>query len=889
MTKQSKRVFPVAPRSLSESIQQFPKSLSNQFPEPQLPVTEKAALGEADYTDSIKVQLRPGLTLVIHGEIANWADASLVQQSDSALSRTHPSAISHNSVPSLPRSSLPAVSPHSSISPSPGTSFFRQFPQKMKTIWQQQSLSTKATVLAIALGTLPVVGIIAAESISNSSPPLLVPGETSQTGQSQTATLSDFQKLLLLTLKLSTGGAALLISAMAIRMAHRNSRSILVAAKAAEQLAQGQLNTRILAEGEDELSVLGSKINQLAGRLVLQAAEGNQAQQLHEVTSRIRASLEREHILNTAVTETRLALQAERVIIYRFDDAGEGTILAESVALGLPAALGTQIREPSFKNRDTIQYQKHHVQAIEDIYSAGLTESDTRQLELLGVKASLVVPIIADKQSHGLLIAHQCSKPRAWNQLEVDFLKQVATQLGFALDQVTLLEELKNQRKQQEAQAKRVLVLTKATQKEALKQRQLKEAAQQEALKQRQLKEAAQQEALKQRQLKEVAQQEALKQRQLKEATHQEALKQRQLKEAAQQEALKQRQLKEATHKEALKQRQFREGLQQQLAKLLKDVEAFAQGDLTVRASVTKGEIGRIADSFNVIMARQQAIAVKIKQAVAQANAALQENQEAVRQISSEANQQAQETTLTLNTIEQIQHSIQALAQSVSQATSLLGYASTSAEAGGLAMDTAVQNIWNLEKTVANTFTDMQRLGKSAQEACQMVSLIKEIALETNMLAIDTGVEAARMGEGSEGFAVVAKEFGELSSRSSLVIQEIEQLVNNIQAETAQVVKAMHQGKNTASESSRLVKQTKQSMGEIFEASYQADKLVESIALATVSPVETSRSVIDWMKSMAQVSEETSRSAEQISDSIQRAIALTQELEASVEVLKVKN
>ncbi|MGQ4650074.1 methyl-accepting chemotaxis protein [Lyngbya aestuarii] len=889
MTEQPKRVFPIAPNTLSETTQQFPKSFYSQFQKREFPVTKTAAFGEADDAESFKIQLRPGLTLVIHGQIANWADASLVQQSSSALGKTNSEIISQNSITHSPQSFLLGVSPSTSISPSPGTSFFRQFPQKMKTIWQQQSLSTKATVLAIALGTLPVIGIIATESISNSPPPQLVPGETTPTGQDQTATLSDFQKLLLLTLKLSAGGAALLLSAMAIRIAHRNSSSILVAAKAAEQLSQGQLNTRILVEGEDELSVLGTKINQLAGRLVLQAAEGNQAQQLHQVTSRIRASLEREYIINTAVTETRLALQADRVIIYRFDDAGEGTIIAESIALGWPASLGSQIREPAFKNKETIHYQKDHCQAIEDIYTTSLTESEIRQLELLCVKASLVVPIIADKQSHGLLIAHQCSETRDWKQLEVDFFKQVATQIGFALDQVTSLEELEDQRKQQEAQAKRAFTRAKVTQQEALKQRQLKEAVQQEALKQRQLKEAAQQEALKQRQLKEAAQQEALKQRQLKEAVQQEALKQRQLKEAAQQEALKQRQLKEAAHQEALKQRQFRERQQQQLAKLLKDIEAFAQGDLRARASVTEGEIGRIADSFNGIMARQQAIAVKIKQVVAEANTALQKNQEAVRQISSESSQQSQETSLNLNTIEQIQHSIQELAQSVSQATSLLNYASSSAEAGSLAMDTALQNIWNLEKTVANTFTDMQGLGKSAQEACHMVSLIKEIALETNMLAIDTGVEAARMGEDSEGFAVVAKEFGELTSRSSLVIQQIEKLVNNIQQETAQLVKAMHQEMNTVNESSRLVKQTKQSMGEIFEASYQADKLVESIALATISPVETSRNFIDWMKSMAQVSEETSKAAEQISGSIEQTITVTQELETSIEVWKVKN
>jgi methyl-accepting chemotaxis protein len=151
-------------------------------------------------------------------------------------------------------------------------------------------------------------------------------------------------------------------------------------------------------------------------------------------------------------------------------------IVAESVARGWPSALGLQMANPCFENRYVILYEKGRVKANEDISKADLSDCHLRQLETLSVKANLIVPVIVDRQLHGLLIAHQCSAPRTWKEIEIDFFKQVANQVGVALDQAMLLQQQETLRKQKEAEAERARLLAEAAEMAALEQRQQQEA-----------------------------------------------------------------------------------------------------------------------------------------------------------------------------------------------------------------------------------------------------------------------------------------------------------------------------------------------------------------------------------------------------------------------------
>ncbi|MGK7948729.1 MAG: GAF domain-containing protein, partial [Xenococcaceae cyanobacterium] len=156
----------------------------------------------------------------------------------------------------------------------------------------------------------------------------------------------------------------------------------------------------------------------------------------------IRQSLQQQDILNIAVEEVRRALRCERVVVYGLNQDRYGEVIAESVALGWTRAKGKIINDPCFEARYLEKYRDGRVRALENIYESGMTSCYIEQLEKLEVKANLVTPIINEGKLFGLLVAHQCSAPREWQQYEIRWVTQIATQVGFALDNAKLLREL---------------------------------------------------------------------------------------------------------------------------------------------------------------------------------------------------------------------------------------------------------------------------------------------------------------------------------------------------------------------------------------------------------------------------------------------------------------
>ncbi|MES1021828.1 methyl-accepting chemotaxis protein [Gloeocapsa sp. BRSZ] len=263
------------------------------------------------------------------------------------------------------------------------------------------------------------------------------------------------------TLILGTGLTALLVGLLAAYLANRATKPILTAADTVERLGEGELDSRIPVKGNDELATLGSNINSMAARLQqlldTQAAEAERIKQVKDITVKLVQYTQVKDIFESAVTEARQALKVDRVVVYTFDERWQGTVVAESVVAGFPQALGADIDDPCFADKYVERYQQGRVQATDNIYTAGLTECYINQLEQFAVKANLVAPILQGGQLLGLLIAHQCSAPRSWQQSEIDLFSQVASQVGFALDRAKLLEQQKTAKEQLQQRALELL------------------------------------------------------------------------------------------------------------------------------------------------------------------------------------------------------------------------------------------------------------------------------------------------------------------------------------------------------------------------------------------------------------------------------------------------
>ena len=172
-----------------------------------------------------------------------------------------------------------------------------------------------------------------------------------------------------------------------------------------------------------------------------------------EVTLKIRQSLQLQEILQTAVTEVQRILQADRVLIYQVFANGTGMPIKEAVLPDYQPILGMEFPEEVFPANYRELYTRGRVRAIADVHAqdTGLAECLIEFMDQWMVKAKLVVPILQSLKSPsktdgehlwGLLIAHQCQGTRHWTDFEQELMQQLADQIGIALSQAELLENL---------------------------------------------------------------------------------------------------------------------------------------------------------------------------------------------------------------------------------------------------------------------------------------------------------------------------------------------------------------------------------------------------------------------------------------------------------------
>jgi methyl-accepting chemotaxis protein PixJ len=333
--------------------------------------------------------------------------------------------------------------------------------------------------------------------------------------------------------------------------------------------------------------------------------------------------------------------------------------------------------------------------------------------------------------------------------------------------------------------------------------------------------------------------------------------------------------------------KQENEYRQKELLRLLMEIEGASEGDLTVRSEISDGEIAIVGDFFNSIIESLREIVTTVKDAAGKVNGSVGDNESEVRLLTAAAARQTDQIQVTLAKIETVTDSIRSVSADATQAATVATSAASTAEIGGQAMDRTVQSIVQLRETISETAKKVKRLGESSQQISKVTGLIDQIALQTNLLAINASIEAARAGEEGRGFAVVAEEVGQLAAQSAAATKEIEKIVETIQRETSAVAQAMELSTAQVVEGTQSVEQTKTSLKQIIALSNQMDTFLKSISIATSDQVEISQAVKIDMAAVAMISEQTSDSSKQVSTSLQQTVTIAQALQASVGKFKV--
>ena len=347
--------------------------------------------------------------------------------------------------------------------------------------------------------------------------------------------------------------------------------------------------------------------------------------------------------------------------------------------------------------------------------------------------------------------------------------------------------------------------------------------------------------------------------------------------------------LNKSLEQSAAEQKKQREELEEAVVSLMEALEPAAGGDLTVRARLSEGDVGIIADLFNAIVENLQDIALQVKNSAGEVGSSLKQNAGSVREIAEQAEIEAKQIQATLSSVEQMSNSIRDVATNAEKTATISNEAFVSAKEGNTVMDKTVDSIQGLRTTIGDTAKKIKRLGESAQQISQVVALIDEIALKTNLLAINASVEAARAGELGQGFTAVAEQVGALAEQSANATKDIARLITGIQQETQEVVAAMETGTSQVVDSTRLVEATKDSLSNVLSKSQEIDRLMKSISEATISQAQTSQAVTEVMILNSQTSQARSQSSNRVALAIQSTTAILGELQESVAQFKVSD
>lgn len=519
------------------------------------------------------------------------------------------------------------------------------------------------------------------------------------------------------------------------------------------------------------------------------------AQTINQIATNARQSLNPQEIINTVVQGARPLIDAERVVGYFFSDEGyhQGTIAAEVVVEGVVPLMG-RVLEDGCTTEMVERYKPGSVRVINDIYAEDMSDCHRQMLEQCKIRASIITPILRNQQLIGLLCAHQSTAARTWTEEEVDNFTQLATQLGYALDQAYLLEYSEQARRQAREEAD---------------------------------------------------------------------------KRAAQQQAEK-------------------ELLQKRALELLMEVDPVSQGDLTIRATVTPDEMGTIADSYNAIIRSLRQIVTEVQLASTSVASTATDNETAVSSLSEESKRQAAAMQSALDKLASMMDSIEGVAERAMKAERNVLLAAETLQAGDDAMNRTVSGISAIRETVSETSKKVKRLGEASQKISKVVSLIGDFAAQTNLLALNAAIEASRAGEEGRGFAVVAEEVRSLAQQSATATAEIEQLVEEIQAQTSAVSAAMEAGTEQVVTGTQLVEETREKLAQINQVSQQINDLVKEIAIAAASQSETSEVVTLTMREVADTVNTTSEQSEHVAASFNQLLKVAQDLQVSVSQFKVQ-
>ena len=326
---------------------------------------------------------------------------------------------------------------------------------------------------------------------------------------------------------------------------------------------------------------------------------------------------------------------------------------------------------------------------------------------------------------------------------------------------------------------------------------------------------------------------------------------------------------------------------QEAIMRLLDEMGSLAEGDLTVKATVTEDMTGAIADSINFAVEQLRTLVATINDTSVQVASSAQETQATAMHLADAAEHQAQEINSATDRINEIASSINQVSRNSADSAEVARRSVLIATNGAGVVRQTIAGMDSIRDQIQETSKRIKRLGESSQEIGSIVELINDISEQTNILALNAAIQAASAGEAGRGFAVVADEVQRLAERSSGATKRIESLVQTIQADTNEAVSSMEQTTSEVVAGARLAEDAGTALGEIEKVSSDLSGLIEGISVAAQEQSTAATDITQTMNTIQSITAQTSQGASQTAQSIGNLAQLASDLRRSVADFKL--
>jgi methyl-accepting chemotaxis protein len=323
----------------------------------------------------------------------------------------------------------------------------------------------------------------------------------------------------------------------------------------------------------------------------------------------------------------------------------------------------------------------------------------------------------------------------------------------------------------------------------------------------------------------------------------------------------------------------------------MRDVMAStaADGDLTRRVSVRgRDEVGQAAEAFNSLLASFSGSIGQVCEGAREVAGTATQLASASGQITQSSRAQSEAAASTAAAVEQMTVSITSVADSAEEVRKLSEQSLQQTRQGDESAGVMVGEIGNVESAVKQIAASVNEFVQSARSIASMTQQVKDIAEQTNLLALNAAIEAARAGEQGRGFAVVADEVRKLAEKSAQSASEIDKVTSTLDAQSGNVEKAIAQGLHSLESTQEHVRRVSGVLNQAGATVSSASGGVSDIAASVGEQSKASTEIARHVESIAQMAEENHAAIEHVGQNIARLEQLAGAMQAAVSRFRVQ-